>query len=55
MTHEERHDDTPAVPDEVDERLDDLAEELQEPHSDEAERARRQKAAEEAASNPRRQ
>ena len=55
MTHDERHDDTPAVPDDVEERLDDLAEDLQEPHGDEAERRRRQQAAEEAARNPRRE
>jgi hypothetical protein len=55
MTHSERHDDTPAVPDEVDERLDDLADDLQEPHADEAERRRQQEAAEEAGSNPRRE
>jgi hypothetical protein len=55
MTHSERTDDTPAVPEDVDERLDDLADELQEPHDDDAERRRRQEAAEEAGSNPRRE
>jgi hypothetical protein len=55
MTHTERQDDTPAVPDDVDERLDDLADELQEPRHDDAERHRQQEAAEEAGSNPRRE
>ena len=55
MTHLERRDDTPAVPEDVDERLDDLADELQAPHDDDAERRRRQEAADEAGSNPRRE
>jgi len=54
MTHAERNDDTPAVDDEVEERLDDLADELQEPRHDEDERRRRRQAADEAESNPRR-
>jgi hypothetical protein len=49
------NDDTPAVPEDVDRELDDLADELQEPHHDEAERRKQQKAAEEAGSNPRRE
>jgi hypothetical protein len=48
-------DDTPAVPDDVDEKLDDLADELQEPKRDDADRRQQQEAAEEAASNPRRE
>jgi hypothetical protein len=44
----------PAVPDDVDEELGELSDTLQEPHDDDAERAQRRKAAEEAASNPRR-
>jgi hypothetical protein len=55
MTHPERNDDTPAVDDEVEERLDGVADDkTQEPHHDEDERRRRQQAAEEAESNPRR-
>jgi hypothetical protein len=54
MTHPERNDDTPAVDDEVEERLDGVADKTQEPHHDEDERRRRQQAAEEAESNPRR-
>jgi hypothetical protein len=49
------NDDTPAVPEDVDQELDDLADELQEPHHDDAERRKRQEAAEQAGSNPRRE
>ena len=49
------NDDTPAVPEDVDRELDDLADELQEPHHDDAERQQRKEAAEEAGSNPRRE
>ena len=55
MTDAQGHDDTPAVDDELEQDLDELAEELREPHADEEERRRRQQAAEEAGSNPRRE
>jgi hypothetical protein len=55
MSDAQEHDDTPAVDDEVEEDLDQLADELQEPHHDEEERRRRQQAAEEAGSKPRRE
>jgi hypothetical protein len=51
MSDEQR---TDAIPDETTEKLDDLAEDLREPHDDDAERRRRQEAADEAGSNPRR-
>ena len=54
MTPTDHTDETPAVDDEVEKRLDDVADETQEPHHDEDERRRRQKAADEAGSNPRR-
>ena len=51
----ENHDPTPATGEDLDERLDDLADELQERHDDEGERRRQQEAAEKAGSNPRRE
>jgi hypothetical protein len=54
MTRAQHTDENPAVDDEVEERLDDVADKTQEPHHDEDERRRRQQAADEAESNPRR-
>ena len=54
MTRTDQTDETPAVDDEVEKRLDDVADETQEPHHDDDERRRRQEAAAEAESNPRR-